>query len=212
VTSWRVVGPALALLVAVSIVPAAAAAGPGRPCRIVTDATGDAHGAAFDVPAAPPELDLVEASKLVSASRLAVTIRVTPNSLSSTTAGQVWRFGLSDGERRITLVATRGPDGTAFTAFSGSEGANQPPAGVINGRIDLARGRIEMSAALAQLGVRPTSVFRRFTIDSSQGVATTGQAVGEGSGLPVGHLATQSTTFGADSAETVRRQPLNSSC
>lgn len=196
----RLTGLALACA-AITASPSWAAPGQ-RTCLVVTDPSGDAHGAAFDIPAAGPELDLLEGRLAVTGSTLSVSMKVRPNPTVAPTAGQQWQFALSDGERRLSLVATRAVDGDHFAAYGGSDGPNQPYLGLISGEIDLALGRVSMAAPLAQLEVRATKSFNRYEASTSQGEATSGAF-----GLPA-----QASTFGADQALRLGARALNARC
>ena len=191
-----------------SSVPSVAAR-PNPQCALIHDVAHDEHGAAGGLPV-PPELDLLEGRAQVEAGELTVTIRVAAGQADSLTTGEQWAFRMSNKESTYSLIATRGPDGVGFSAYGGIQGANQPWLGDIQGRVDLAGGAVTMHAPLHQLGLRPTSTFTSFTLESLQGEATSGQPL---RATPLTAASSpQSNSFGADHAERDAKRPLNNLC
>lgn len=188
-----------------------------RACQVITDPAGDAKVDAAGSVDAAPELDLRSGLISVNGRMLTVTIRVSRTEAAMATVGERWRFGMSSAERAVELSATRGPDGVAFAAYGGvnqspsRSASSYPYIGPISGRLDLPAGLVVMTAPLTQLGLRPTSVVSQLTLDSGQGVATSGEAAGGPLAL-TGQSLNQSTTTEADSAVADVRRSLNQRC
>jgi hypothetical protein len=194
---------------------AAAQAAPAEPgCRLLLDPAGDARGpAGSGLLEGGPELDLRSGWVAVDRGTLVVTLRIGRTEAATTTTGEQWSLTMTGGEQAVELSATRGPDGVAFAAYGGpnrsstGSASNYAYLGAIAGRLDLPAGRVTMSAPLTQLGLRPTSRFSLFRMDSGQGVATSGEPLA-GPLSPTGESFNQSTTTGSDWAEREVRRSL----
>lgn len=180
-------------------------------CLVVTDRVGDARPLAPGTSSAP-ELDLIDARPALRAGALTVRIAVRPGDAASPTTGQRWSLELSNGERAVELIATRGPDGVAFDAYGGADSFNKPWLGTIEGTVDIASGVIIMRAPLAQLGLRPTNRFSTFSAGTGSGVVTTGEPLESTpvSGTPVS--LRQSTSSGTDQAQARATRSLDQLC
>ncbi len=182
-----------------------------RPCLLLSDPAGDAHGAGPGL-TAPRELDLRGANEKLEGSDLVVTIMTTPAPSAAPTLGEGWSLRFSNGESAYVLQAVRGADGPGFSAYGGTDTFNLPWLGDVGGRVDLEHGTVTIVAPLDVLKIRGNQRWSSFDIDSMQGEASGGSVARSTPLAGTAASSTQSTTVGSDAGHVDRRVSFARGC